>query len=63
MDVTALQKAFKRVLQSGLVFLPEDGGDEDYHYTPRASSPEAVIEQLEQNDARAIDYRNRMRTW
>lgn len=63
MDVSALQKAFKRVLQSGLVSLPEDGGDEDYYSKPRASSPDAVIEQLDKDDARAIDYRNRMRTW
>ena len=58
-----MQRAFKRVLQSGLVALPEDGGDEEYYSKPRAASPDAVIEQLDQNDWRAIDYRNRMRTW
>ena len=62
-DVVELQLAFRRVLQSGLVHLPEDGGDEEYYSTDRPSSPDAVIERLERDDPRAIDYRDRLRTW
>ncbi|KAL5508303.1 hypothetical protein ACEPAH_5922 [Sanghuangporus vaninii] len=62
-DVGELQLAFRRVLQSGLIPLPEDGGDEEYYSTDRPSSPDAVIEGLERDDPRAIDYRDRLRTW
>lgn len=62
-DVAELQQAFKRVLQSGLVPLPDDGGDEEYYATGRPGSPDAIIEQLEKDDPRAIDFRHKLRTW
>lgn len=62
-DVIELQQAFKRILQSGLIPLPEDGGDEKYYSSDRPGSPEAVIVKLDKDDARAIDFRNRLRTW
>lgn len=62
-DVVELQQAFKRVLQSGLVPLPDDGGDEEYFATGRPGSPDAIIEQLEKSDPRAVDFRHKLRTW
>ncbi|EJD01104.1 uncharacterized protein FOMMEDRAFT_125748 [Fomitiporia mediterranea MF3/22] len=62
-DVFELQQAFRRVLQSGLIPLPEDGGDEEYNATDRPGSPDAVIEKLKRDDSRAIDFRDRLRTW
>ncbi|KAF5387854.1 hypothetical protein D9615_000474 [Tricholomella constricta] len=59
-DMREIQAAFKRLLQSGLAYIPEDGGDEESH---RQGSPEEDIIQLEFDDPRAIDFRNAMRTW
>ncbi|KAF5387765.1 hypothetical protein D9615_000475 [Tricholomella constricta] len=59
-DPQEIQVAFKRLLQSGLANLPEDGGDEE---SRRPGSPEEDIIQLEYNDPRAIDFRNALRTW
>ncbi|KAF8076473.1 hypothetical protein FPV67DRAFT_1406656 [Lyophyllum atratum] len=59
-DLREIQAAFKRLLQSGLANLPEDGGDEESH---KAASPKEDIIQLEANDPRAIDFRNTMRSW
>jgi len=59
-DLREIQAAFKRLLQSGLANLPEDGGDEE---SLRAGSPKEDIIQLEPNDPRAIDFRNAMRSW
>lgn len=62
-DIVDLQQAFKRVLQSGLASLPEDGRDEAFIGVDRPGSPAYEIEQLAHNDERAIDFRNRLRTW
>jgi hypothetical protein len=61
-NTVQLQAAFKRVLNSGLVNQSEDifdNEDEDKPGTPAAG----VIEQLQFNDPRAIDFRNYLRTW
>lgn len=58
-----LQDAFKRVLQSGLASLPEDGGDVESAGPDRPGSPAEIIEKLAIDDPRAIDYRHRLRTW
>ncbi|KAG6873773.1 hypothetical protein C0995_011592 [Termitomyces sp. Mi166 len=59
-DLGEIQAAFKRLLKSGLVDLPADGGDEE---SQRPGSPEEDIVQLELNDPRAIDFRNALRPW
>lgn len=62
-DLEVLQNAYKRMLQSGLT--PRRGnaeGGEDLLYE-RPASPAETIEHLEFDDLRAIDFRNRMRTW
>lgn len=43
--------------------LPEDGGDEESLLNERPGSPEEDIIQLENDDPRAIDFRNSLRTW
>jgi hypothetical protein len=62
-DTAQLQVAFKRVLQAGLAtFSPEDY-DEESVSADRASSPDQDIIQLDQDDPRAIDFRNQIRTY
>ncbi|KAH8113258.1 hypothetical protein DFH11DRAFT_1689439 [Phellopilus nigrolimitatus] len=61
-NIIELQQAFKRVLQSGLASLPADS-DEKQLETDRPTSPDCNIERLERHDPRAIDFRNRLRTW
>ncbi|CAL1700757.1 unnamed protein product [Somion occarium] len=56
-----LQSAFKRSLQAGLAFLPEDGSDEEGGVRP--GSPTEDIIALDFDDPRAVDFRNYMRTW
>lgn len=60
-NLTELQAAFRRVLQSGLADLPEYGYDEED--VGRPGSPEEDIIALERNDPRAADFRNYLRTW
>jgi len=62
-NMLELQDAFRRVLQSGLASLPEDGGDEESLVSELPGSPAEVVEKLAVDDPRAIDYRNRLRTW
>ena len=59
-DLADLQRAYKRMLQSGLASLPS--GEESL-LSERPGSPFENIEQLEFYDPRAVDFRNRMRTW
>ena len=47
-------------MRAGLACLPEDGDDEE---SKRPASPEETIIQLEQDDPRAIDFRNCLRNW
>jgi len=58
-----LQASFERVLKSGLANLSEDTFDELDLNQNRPGSPAEVIEQLQFNDPRAIDFRNYLRTW
>ncbi|KAI0081737.1 hypothetical protein K474DRAFT_1612892 [Panus rudis PR-1116 ss-1] len=60
-NLAELQAAFKRVLQAGLSFLPEDGPDEEEGDRP--GSPAEEITTLEYSDPRAVDFRNYLRTW
>lgn len=60
-NLSELQAAFRRVLQSGLADLPEYGYDEED--VGRPGSPEEDIIALERNDPRAVDFRNYLRTW
>ncbi|KAJ7180173.1 hypothetical protein C8R43DRAFT_912794 [Mycena crocata] len=62
-NISQLQIAFARVLKSGLANLPEDGFDEESLDVDRPGSPTESITQLDINDARAIDFRNVLRTW
>ncbi|KAG5648997.1 hypothetical protein DXG03_000346 [Asterophora parasitica] len=59
-DPREIQAAFRRLLQSGLAYLPEDGGDEE---SRRPGSPAEDVIQLEFDDPRAIDFRNALRSW
>ena len=61
-NILELQAAFKRVLQTGLAGLPEDGGDEE-SLASRPGSPAETLENLDYHDERAIDFRHRLRTW
>lgn len=60
-DLTELQTALRRVLQSGLAGLPEYGYDEED--VGRPGSPGEDITPLEFTDPRAIDFRNYLRNW
>lgn len=62
-DISEIQKAFKRLLKTGLAALPVDGGDEESMHTLRPGSPDETISQLEHDDPRAMDFRNCLRTW
>ncbi|KAF8351387.1 hypothetical protein F5887DRAFT_1194857 [Amanita rubescens] len=62
-DIKEIQKAFRRLLKTGLAALPADGGDEESMDTLRPGSPDEAITQLEHDDPRAIDFRNSLRTW
>lgn len=63
-SVVELQGAFRRVLQSGLADLPEDGPYDaetlDYDHP---GSPAEFITNLAFDDPRAVDFRTYMRTW
>ena len=61
-NILEIQKAFKRLLKTGLAGLPADGGDEESLHS-RPGSPDETITQLERDDPRAIDFRNSLRTW
>ncbi|KZT12486.1 uncharacterized protein LAESUDRAFT_668166 [Laetiporus sulphureus 93-53] len=61
--LSELQKAFTRVLQSGLADLPEDGFDEESLDVDRPGSPAEEIITLQYDDPRAADFRNNLRTW
>ncbi|KAF8639790.1 hypothetical protein AX17_001049 [Amanita inopinata Kibby_2008] len=62
-DLLEIQRAFRRLLKTGLANLPEDGGDEESLCISRPGSPDEAITQLEPTDPRAIDFRNSLRTW
>ncbi|THH10106.1 hypothetical protein EW145_g1537 [Phellinidium pouzarii] len=62
-DHIELQKAFRRILQSGLGFIYEDSEDGGNEGADRSSSPAAAIVRLERYEERAVDFRNWMRTW
>lgn len=61
--LSELQKAFTRVLQSGLADLPEDGFDEETLDSERPGSPAEQVITLQRDDPRAVDFRNYLRTW
>jgi len=61
--LSELQKAFTRVLQSGLADLPEEGFDEETLDAERPGSPAEDIITLQYDDPRAVDFRNYLRTW
>ncbi|KAJ7283568.1 hypothetical protein C8J57DRAFT_739016 [Mycena rebaudengoi] len=62
-NIAQLQVAFARVLKTGLANLPEDGYDEESLDVDRPASPVELINQLDFNDPRSIDFRNVLRTW
>ena len=49
-----------RMLRTGLSHLPDSGDDEE---SKRPGSPAEDIVQLDHDDPRAIEFRNRLRTW
>lgn len=62
-SIPEIQIAFKRILKAGLANLPSNGYDEETLDEERPGSPEEDIVQLEQDDHRAIDFRNTLRTY
>jgi len=63
-DIVDLQAAFHRVLQAGLVGLPEDGPyDDETLDFDHPGSPAEFIATLAFDDPRAVDFRSFMRTW
>ncbi|KAF5390685.1 hypothetical protein D9757_002725 [Collybiopsis confluens] len=62
-SVPEIQLAFQRILKAGLADLPKEGFDEETLDTERPGSPAELITQLDENDPRAIDFRNILRTW
>ncbi|KAJ3882897.1 hypothetical protein F5051DRAFT_343702 [Lentinula edodes] len=62
-SIPEIQIAFERILKAGLANLPSNGYDEETLDEERPGSPEEDIVQLEQDDHRAIDFRNTLRTW
>ena len=55
--------AFKRITQTGLSDLPEDGNDEETLDVSRPGSPSETIERLSPTDPRAVDFQNQFRNW
>ncbi|KAI0005030.1 hypothetical protein BJV74DRAFT_806468 [Russula compacta] len=55
--------AFKRITQTGLSDLPEDGNDEETLDVSRPGSPAETIERLSPTDPRAVDFQNQFRNW
>ncbi|KAI0307150.1 hypothetical protein B0F90DRAFT_1622813 [Multifurca ochricompacta] len=55
--------AFKRITQTGLADLPEDGNDEETLDVSRPGSPAVTIERLSPTDPRAVDFQNQFRNW
>lgn len=55
--------AFKRIAQSGLTGLPNDGNDEETLDVSRPGSPAENIEKISRTDPRAIDFQNQFRNW
>ena len=63
-SVVDLQAAFRRVLQSGLASLPEDGPyDVETLDFDHPGSPAEFITSLAFDHPRAVDFRFYMRTW
>ena len=62
-DSDELDLAYTRMLKTGLADLLDDGGDIETLVTKRPGSPAETIEQLDQQDPRAIDFRNSIRPW
>lgn len=64
-NIVDLQSAFRRVLQSGLAGLPEDGpyDTETLLGFDHPGSPAEFIASLAFDDPRAVDFRSYMRTW
>lgn len=62
-NLDELQDVFRRVLKCGLADLSEDGYDEEALNDERPGSPTEDIIQLRYEDARAVDFRNYIRTW
>lgn len=63
-NIVDLQAAFRRVLQSGLAGLPEDGPyDADTLDFDHPGSPAEFITALAFDDPRAVDFRSYFRTW
>ncbi|KAH7343243.1 hypothetical protein B0J17DRAFT_565143 [Rhizoctonia solani] len=60
-----LRNLFTRILQTGLAPLYRDGDDdiEDDAAGSRPGSPAESIDKLEWDDPRAVDFRERLRTW
>ena len=54
---------FKRIVQTGLSGLSEDGNDEETLDVSRPGSPAETIERLSPTDPRAIDFQNQFRNW
>lgn len=57
------QASFIRVLKSGLADLIEESYDEESLDDARPGSPAETIVQLNADDPRAVDFRERMRAW
>ncbi|KAG9081089.1 hypothetical protein FRC07_014647, partial [Ceratobasidium sp. 392] len=64
-DLLYLRNLFTRILQTGLAPAYPDTDDdiEDEAAGDRPGSPAEAIDRLEWDDARAIDFRQRLRTW
>ncbi|QRV73174.1 alpha/beta hydrolase family protein [Ceratobasidium sp. AG-Ba] len=64
-DLHHLRNLFTRILQTGLApAYPDDDGDiEDEAAGDRPGSPAEAIDRLEWDDPRAVDFRQRLRTW
>jgi len=63
-NILDLQTAFRRVLQSGLASLPEDGPyDDETLDFDHPGSPAEFTTALTFDDPRAVDFRSYFRTW
>ncbi|KZS98053.1 hypothetical protein SISNIDRAFT_436884 [Sistotremastrum niveocremeum HHB9708] len=62
-DFMTLQAAFHRILQTGLAHLSESDDPLHPEHGHRPTSPAETLVQLDKDDPRAVDFRDRLRTW
>ncbi len=62
-DTEELTLAFKRVVQNGLVNLPQDIDNEETLDVSHPECPTDTIEKLSPTDPRAVDFQNQLRNW